>query len=105
MPVLGRNQQTVGNRTQYLVDCSPWLLPGEQITGIVCTIDAGTATTDTIAIASDGQSYTFFLNGGTLNDQFNVIIEQDTSLGQIRYDHMEFFIGTNGGPTLSLINI
>ena len=101
MTVLGRKQQTVGNRTQYTIDCSPWLLPGENITGVTCTVDAGTATTDTIVIAANGQSYSFFLNGGTLNDQFNVIIEQDTSLGQRRYDHMEFFIGTNGGPVFA----
>lgn len=99
MTVLGRKQQTVGNRTKYTVDCSSWLLSGETITGVTCTIDAGTATTDTIVLS--GTSYSFFLNGGTLNDQFNVIIEQVTSLGQRRYDHMEFFIGTNGGPVFA----
>ena len=101
MTVLGRKQQLVGNRTQYVIDCTPWLLTGETITGITCTVDAGTATTDTIVIAANGTSYSFYLNGGTLNDQFNVIIEQDTSIGQRRYDHMEFFIGTNGGPVFA----
>jgi hypothetical protein len=97
--VLGRHQQDVGNRTKYTIDCTSWLQPGETIVGITCTVDAGTATTDTVVIAGDGRSYSFFLNGGTLNDQFNVIIEQVTNLTQIRFDHVEFFIGTNGGPT------
>src|ERR1035437_8913065 len=97
--VLGRKLQVVGDRVQYIVDCTPWLVAGETITAITCYVDQGTAMVDTTAIAADGLSYSFFLNNGTLGDQFNVIVEQTTSLTQIRYDHMEFFVETNGGPT------
>ena len=102
--VLGRKIQTVGDRVQHPVDCTPWLGTGEIITDVHFTIDQGSATVDTLVIAGDGKSYTFFLNGGTLGDQFNIIIQQTTSLTQIRYDHFEVYVETNGGPTITLDN-
>ena len=102
--VLGRKIQTVGDRVQHQVDCTPWLNATETVTAVSFTVDQGSATVDALVIAGDGKSYTFFLNGGTLGDQFNIIIEQTTSLTQIRYDHFEVFVETNGGATITLDN-
>jgi hypothetical protein len=82
--VLGRTEQIVGDRTQYTVDCSAWLATGETLTGVTCVVDIGTATVDTIVINGAGTGFTYFINAGTLGDQYNAIFEQVTSLTQIR---------------------
>jgi len=104
MGLLRRELQTVFDRKRHRVDCSPWLNPGEDLIAVTCEIDAGTATVDTIVIAPDGQAYTFYINNGTLGDQFNAIFRQETSIGEVRYDHIEFFVETNGGPTITTEN-
>lgn len=100
MAVLGRHVQEVGDRIQYTVDCTPWLQPGEVLTNVTGRVDAGTATVDTFVILPGGLSYTWFINGGTLAEQFNVILTQTTNFTQIRHDTMEFFVETNGGPVV-----
>ncbi len=68
------------------------------------TIDAGTAISSTPAIASDGKSISFYVDNGTFQDRFNAIVEVDTHLLQRRFDHIEIFIDTNGGPVLTSDN-
>ncbi len=96
--LVGRYKQLVGMRQRFVIDYRDWLATGEVLTSVVCTVDSGTATVDTITLANDEKSVSFFLDGGTLGDQFNVIVEADTSFTQRRYDTIEVFVETNGGP-------
>ena len=73
---LGRHLQRVGDRTRHEVDCD-WLAEGETLTAVAYTVDQGSATVDTTSI--EGDTAVFFLNGGDLGDQFNVIIRFETS--------------------------
>jgi hypothetical protein len=102
--ILGRRLQIVGDRKRYGVDYDTFLDQGETIAAVTITIDQGTATIEDQALSADKESVSFFLNGGTLGDQFNVILQATTSLGQIRYDRLEIFVGTNGGPTFLVGN-
>lgn len=97
MTVLGKYVQTVGDRSRHEYRAT-WLKPGETLVNVVYTVDQGTATVDGNAFSP--QAFWFYLNGGDLGDQFNVIVRQETSFGQIRYDHLEVFVETNGGPTI-----
>lgn len=102
--LISKEIQTVGNRIRHAVNCDDWLAEGERLTALICTVDTGTATVDTVEISADGRIGIFYLNNGTFQDQFNVILEFHTSFTQIRYDHMEFFVETNGGPVVSSDN-
>lgn len=97
MSVLGKYIQTVGDRSRHEYRAT-WLKPGETLINVVYTVDQGTATVDGNGFSP--QAFWFFLNGGDLGDQFNVIVRQETSFGQTRYDHLEVFVETNGGPTI-----
>lgn len=99
--LLGRAKQIVGQRLLVPVNYSDWLAPGEIVTSIVCTVDQGEATVDSETILPDAKRISFILDGGVLGDQFNVIIEANTSHGQRRYDTIQFFVQTNGGPTVT----
>lgn len=98
--LLGKRTQRVGERQRVVVDYSDWLATGEIITGVVCTVDHGEATVDTIVIAPDAKSVSFFVEGGTLNDIFNVIVEANMNTTQRKYDTINFMVETNGGPTI-----
>lgn len=95
--IISRMKQTVFDRLRHEVSCD-WLEQGEVLTAVTATVDSGTATVDTIAIHP--RSFTYFINSGTLGDQYNVIFRQVTSFGEVRYDHVEFTVGTNGGPVV-----
>jgi hypothetical protein len=99
----GRASQAVNDSQIYELDYKAWLPHNDFITGVICTVDAGTATV-VGAISIDRREITFTLTGGTFQDQFNVIVEVDTYLKQIRSDTVNFFIGTNGGPVLTSQN-
>jgi hypothetical protein len=99
MAIVARERKLVAERRQYMIDCDSWLEPGETLTGVVATVDSGAATVDTIVV--NARHFTYFVNGGNLNDQFNVIFAQSTSKTQIRFDHAQFNIGTNGGPVVN----
>lgn len=98
--LLGKKFQRVGARQRVVVDYVDWLAVGEILTGVVCTVDQGTATVDTITLAPDCKSVSFFVDGGTLNDIFNVIVEANTNITQRKYDTINFTVETNGGPTI-----
>lgn len=98
--LLGKFIQRVNARRRVVVDYQDWLQRGEQVTGVVCTIDQGEATVDTIALAPDRKSVSFFVEGGTLNDIFNVIVEANTNYTARRYDTINVMVETNGGPTI-----
>jgi hypothetical protein len=102
--LLATINQTVGQRLRLDVDYRDWLVFGEVLTGVRCTVDAGTATVDTIVLSPDKKSVSFFLVNGTPGDRFNIIVEADTSLTQIRFDHIEVFVETNGGPVVTSPN-
>ncbi|MDE2104538.1 MAG: collagen-like protein [Patescibacteria group bacterium] len=97
MGLLAREFKQVAERLRYHIDCDGWLEDGEVLTSVTATVDSGSATVDTILIDHTTEGFWYFVNGGDLNDQFNVIFTQTTSRGQIRYDHVQFNIGTNGG--------
>lgn len=98
--LLGSRKQLVGARVQYRVDYRRWLAQGEILASIETTIDSGTATVDGITLSADKKSCTFFLNGGTFLDVFNVIILAQTNVGQRRYDRIQIAVDTNGGPVV-----
>lgn len=97
--IIDRIKQIVGSRIRHEVDCD-WLHSGEVLTNVTCTIDQGTATVDLIQLASD-RAFFFYINAGSLGDEFNAIFRQQTSFGEIRYDTITFYVETNGGPTRS----
>lgn len=99
MSLLGSLVQTVNNRRRVVISYDSWLAEGEVLTGITCTVDQGTATIDTQKVLSDGRSVQFFVNGGTLNDLFNVIVQVTTTFTQLRSDTVAFLVSTNGGST------
>ena len=98
--LLGKIIQTVSGRRRVVINYRAWLYTGEQVTGVVCTVDQGEATVDTIVIAPDGKSVSFFLDGGTLGDLFNIIVEANTNITQRRYDTVAASVETNGGATI-----
>lgn len=100
MTLLGTRIQVVGDRRKIPIDYGDWLTTGEILTGVVCTVDQGSATVDTIVIDPDAKGASFYINDGTLGDLFNVIIEVNTNYTQRRYDTMAFQVATNGGVTL-----
>jgi len=98
--LLGRLIQNVNARTRVVINYRRWLITGEIVTGVVCTVDHGEATVDTIVIAPDGKSVSFFVVDGTLDDLFNVVIEANTNITQRRYDTVAVSVETNGGVTI-----
>ena len=97
--LIGQKIQAVGERIRYHVDCSSWLAidQGESLTGVDATIDSGPAICDGIVVDGDKLGFHYFVSEGALDDQFNVIFAQTTSRLQLRYDHVQFNIVTNGG--------
>lgn len=94
--LLGTEQQQVGDRIRYHIDC-PWLLWNEGLSGVSAVVDSGPAICNGIVIDADNKGFHYFVGNGSLGDQFNVIFSQDTSRGQVRFDHVQFNIVTNGG--------
>ena len=102
--ILGKDIQAVGDRRRYEIDYSKWLTHSDRVEGLVCTVDNGTSTIDTEVISSSGREVSFYVSGGTFQDQFNVIVEVTTRLNERRSDQIEIFIETNGGPTITSQN-
>lgn len=94
--LLSEEQQQVGDRIRYHVDCD-WLKWNDGLSGVSAVVDVGTAICDGILLDGDNKGFHYYVSNGTLNDQFNVIFSQSTLRGQIRYDHAQFNIVTNGG--------
>lgn len=95
--LVGKHVQQVVDRIRYTVDCDSWLLRDETLNGVQAVVDSGTAICDGIVIHHTGRAFHYFVSNGTLEDQFNVIFAQSTTRGEMRFDHVEFFIETNGG--------
>lgn len=98
--LLYKVQKQVAERKRYHVDCDVWLARGEVLTVILPTVDAGTAIVDGVEIDHTNRGFWYFVSGGDLGDQFNVILSQSTSFRQLRFDHVQFNIGTNGGDVV-----
>lgn len=97
MPLRGTKTIQVGDRIRYHLDCSVWLSDDEILTGVTPTVDSGTAICDGIVIDADNKGFHYFVSNGSLDDQFNVIFAQSTSRTELRYDHIQFNVVTNGG--------
>lgn len=95
--LLYRKTQQVVDRIRYTVDCDHWLAHNETLTGVSAVVDSGPAICDGIGLHHTGRAFHYFVSNGTLEDQFNVIFSQSTTRGEIRFDHAEFRITTNGG--------
>lgn len=98
--LLGKIIQRVNARRRVVVDYADWLQKGEQVSGVVCTVDQGTAAVDTITLAPDRKSVSFFLANGTIGDLFNIIVQADTNYTSRRYDTVQVMVETNGGATI-----
>lgn len=101
MALIAKERQQVGDRIRYTVDCDSWLVRDEVLIGVGSVVDAGTAICDGIILHHDNRSFHYFVSNGTLDDQFNVIFSQHTSRGEIRLDHVQFNIGSNGGISIT----
>lgn len=97
--LVGQKIQSVGDDLRYHLDCSTWLAydEGEGLSGVSATVDLTGPICDRIVIDADRLGFHYFVSNGALDDQFNVIFAQTTSRGQVRYDHVQFNITTNGG--------
>lgn len=98
--LLHKHRQDISERIRYYVDCDIWLARGEVLAGVTAVPDAGTAIVDGVQIDHTNRAFHYFLTGGTLCDQFNVIFSQTTSFNQVRFDHDQFNIGPNGGEVI-----
>ena len=98
--LLGTIIQQVESSIQHAIDYSFWLQKGETLANVTFTVDAGTATVSNVSYTPDRTEARFFLDGGSLGDQFNIIAEATTSFGQIRYDHIQVYVETNGGSVV-----
>src|SRR5579859_1585469 len=96
MPLIDTIVQQVNDNIRYHVEC-PWLPDDDTLTGVTATVDVGTAVVSGILVDADNQGFHYFVSDVTLNDVFNVIFRQTTFRGQVRYDHVNFTIVTNGG--------
>lgn len=98
--LIRREVQAVGDRIRYHVQCN-WLATDETLSGVSSTVDSGAAICDGITIDADNKGFHYFVSNGSLDDQFNVIFSQTTSRGEVRNDHVQFNIVTNGGAASS----
>lgn len=102
--LLARHIQQVAESKRYYVDCDVWLARGESLVSIVPTVDAGVATCTGALPDHTGRAFHYVVTGGDLGDQFNVIFCQTTSFKQVRFDHVQFNIETNGGQVYLAAN-
>lgn len=100
MALLAKERQDVTENIRYHIDCDVWLARGEILTGVNAVVDAGIATVSDPEIDHTNRGFYYFLAGGSYLDQFNVIFSQTTSFKQVRFDHVQFNIGTNGGQVV-----
>ena len=98
--LLGTIIQQVESSIQHAIDYSFWLQKGETLANVTFTVDAGTATVSNVSYTPDRTEVRFFLDGGSFGDQFNIIAEATTSFGQVRYDHIQVYVETNGGSVV-----
>lgn len=98
--LLRREVQSVGDRIRYHVSCN-WLADDETLSAVSAVVDSGPAICDGITRDADNKGFHYYVSNGALDDQFNVIFTQTTSRGEIRNDHVQFNITTNGGAASS----
>src|ERR1039458_2278723 len=95
--IIGSIVQEVSSSLQYSIDYRGWLRKGEVLSSVSFVVDAGNATVTNVTYDPDERHVYFFLNGGTLGTQFNVIANANTSIGQSRFDHIQVIMVANGG--------
>lgn len=101
MALVAIETKEVVEHIRYYVNCDAWLDDNERLTGVAPVIDSGSAVVDGVQIDATGRAFHYFVGGGNLGDQFNVIFEQTTSLGQTRFDRAQFDMITNGGTVVN----
>lgn len=94
----GHENIQVVDRIRFHLDCDEWLAHNETLLGVTATVDSGTAVCDGITLDADHRGFHYFVSQATYQDIFNVIFCQTTSLQEVRFDHVNFSVGTNGGP-------
>lgn len=91
--LLGRRQISPGDTRRYAIDYSAWLNLTEELTALAFDVDAGPATVDSYEISSDGKTVVLYVTGASLDTvDFNVTVEAETSLSQVRNDHVAFTV-------------
>jgi Collagen triple helix repeat (20 copies) len=100
MGLLGNKVQQVGDNLRYHQLCD-WVPTDDTIINVTATVDVGNAVVSNIVVDADGDGFHYFVTDNTLNDIFNVIFCQTTRRGQVRFDHVNFTIMTNGGTVPS----
>lgn len=89
---LGRLKKTAAEVKRVTFDYSRWLATAETVSARSFTITPTTAPALTVSassIAGDGKSVTFFVEGGTDDAAYDVIIQITTSDGQVKQDELK----------------
>jgi hypothetical protein len=93
MSALGKFIHTPDEVKIYSIDYSDWLETGEEI--IAVRYETDNETTPPIAatdITFDANSVSFYISGGVDGERYKVVIEIETSIGQIKQDFVQVVI-------------
>lgn len=89
---VGKIKKTVAEVKRITLDYSRWLGSTETISAKSFTITPVTSpalAVGTSAIASDGKSITFYVEGGVDDNVYDLIAQITTSAGQIKQDDVK----------------
>lgn len=92
--LIGTEVQVVGDRTRYHVDCD-WLADNETLSATpTATVDVDPANNlvTGIVMDADQRGYHYLIQCSVVNDRFNVIFQQVTTLTQIKFDRVAFSV-------------
>lgn len=93
--LIGTQVQVVGDRTRYHVDCNDWLADNETLSAAptyTVDVDAANNIVTGIVMDADQRGYHYLIQCSVVNDRFNVIFQQVTTLTQIKFDHVAFSV-------------
>lgn len=92
---LGKFAKAPDDRKRYTITYTDWLDAGETIENVEFTVDNDTLTVDGDEINGDGNIVSFFVSGGDDGVTYNVLVEIETSGGQIKEDLVLFAVQAN----------
>jgi hypothetical protein len=95
--LLGTKAHTAGNKTRYFVDYSVWLDEGVSLSSATVVLDpAFTATVTDITLTSvlclPSHQVSFFMQGGSVNENFTLDVQVVDSRGEIKNDTLGFTV-------------
>src|SRR5208282_5825467 len=96
--LLGTLNSAPSNRLQYTIDYREWLDRGETLVSVVFSVDAGTATIDTVSYNPPATEVRFFLNGGAASVDYSIFAFATTSFGQQRTDQIAVNVANQSPP-------